>query len=172
LEARDNVCLPCSSKCLTCELTADTCSSCRPGKILNQLNSTCVTSCPADLTVLMEATASKPATCEPCKSSCKTCSGTIDTCTSCRNPLSLRRPESKCVLECDVFYQSQVSIKNVCIGCSSSCLRCRGTPDYCIECVPGTYFYQNHCVKQCPLIGDYQYEPNEDGICVINGLIC
>ena len=65
-----------------------------------------------------------------------------------------------------------VSINNVCIACSSSCLKCQNSPDYCIECVPGTYFYKNSCVRECPLVGEYQFEPNEEGNCWIPGLIC
>lgn len=169
----NNVCLPCSSNCLTCTLTANTCSTCPPGLILNLLDNSCVVSCPAQKSIFQPASSTVPyPTCEPCKSSCLTCAGTFDTCTSCSKPLSLNRQQSKCVLECDVFFNTMVSINNVCVGCSSSCKSCQGTPDYCIACVNGTYFYQNHCVQQCPLIDEYQFEPDAQGTCVIPGLIC
>jgi proprotein convertase subtilisin/kexin type 5 len=147
-EARDNVCLPCSENCLTCELSADSCTSCPASQILNNLDGTCVQSCPEDLSIYSPKNATHPIdTCEPCTSSCKTCKFDTFHCTSCRDPLSLRPWESTCVLECDVFYQSSVSIDNVCVGCSSSCSACQNQPDYCLECVTGTYFYQNKCLQ-------------------------
>lgn len=63
-------------------------------------------------------------------------------------------------------------MKNVCYGCSSSCETCQFTPDHCLTCTADTYFFQNSCVNPCPVIDDYQFEPNEDRVCVINTKIC
>jgi proprotein convertase subtilisin/kexin type 5 len=174
LEARNNVCLECSDNCLECDLTADTCTKCAEGWILNGLDSTCVQECPVGTTIFSPATIDKDATCDPCKTSCKTCETTVDFCTSCRDPLSLDRNEAKCILECDIFEQKSVSVQNVCYGCSSSCETCQFSPDYCLTCVQGTYFYRNSCKAKCPMINDYQFTPSkEDGVtCVIEGLRC
>ena len=59
-----------------------------------------------------------------------------------------------------------------CVPCTNNCDTCQTTPDYCLTCKPGFYFHQNKCLANCPKIGKYQYVPNRNGQCIIDGLIC
>ena len=110
--------------------------------------------------------------CEPCDSSCVTCERLPTFCTSCQENLNLEKQTGLCKLECDETEFTKVSVGGECVACAASCATCQLTQDNCLSCNPGKYFYGNQCLDACPFKDGYQYEPNEEGICTIPGIIC
>ena len=172
-------CQPCSPACLECEGTADTCSNCAQGFVLE--DDACV--CP-DGTYLSPDGAS----CRPCSPGCAFCSG--PTCDTCQDGFILN--EGSCTLDCPIgtynagvecrqcsdFCRSCVSsiscrsctpghylfagscrsscpagtfaMSNICIACQEPCATCSGNAFTCNSCVEGYILFNNQCLTDCP----------------------
>lgn len=104
------MCELCDWKCADCELSATECFDCWDSvtpNILNWLNFTCVSECPAG--TYYDETLNE---CPVCNYVCKTCtSGDANSCTSCNKTetdalLYLDPETSECVLSCRLPYTS------------------------------------------------------------------
>lgn len=60
----------------------------------------------------------------------------------------------------------------MCVSCDPMCKTCQGTRENCLDCWPGDFWYNKQCVKECPIVDGYQYQPDKNNKCVIPGLIC
>lgn len=112
--------------------------------------------------------------CQPCDDNCLTCAFEPTICTSCRQNLNLNEDTGVCVLECPEDNKS-VAFEGECIECDPNCMTCQGTRDNCLECWPGTHWYNKKCVKECPTVEGYEYsvpKGSKDNRCVIDGLYC
>lgn len=95
-------------------------------------------------------------------------------CTSCQDTLTLQKGTGKCLLDCDSdgVRLRQVAIDGECVPCTGNCETCQGSPDYCVSCKEGFFFYANECRTTCPFVDKYQYKPNDYGQCVIKDFRC
>lgn len=62
-------------------------------------------------------------------------------------------------------------MNGLCYECDKSCKTCQDTPSFCLSCRPNKFFYGTFC-ESVSNSDDYRYEPNDDNICIIPGLVC
>lgn len=159
------LCYECSIGCENCDKNG--CFQCKD-EFFNY-NSSCVKSCPNQITVKVDDT------CQECSESCLTCSGTQNYCSSCSDPFFLF--EGSCIETCPGLL---VGFGNECVKCEDGCETCEGTPDQCLSCNNETVFYGGKCLDECPgnvsvqigqvceeCTGDCIYCENLPGYCTV-----
>lgn len=153
--AQLNLCEPCDSICLTCEVTPDKCTSC-DGLIL--YNDTCG-ECPDDLV-------EKDGVCVSCSTDCLTCSITFDNCTSCDTTGS--KPylyENKCLNVCPDFYYEDIAL--------GECRLCADLVNlHCDQCATSTTCSYGGCNTPYVFNPDDSkcYDPTPTGYVNISGI--
>lgn len=134
-------CVPCVNPCVTCT-TQTSCLSCNSTTYLYLTS--CVTSCPVNISVNDSSTRK----CLACDAVCATCSGTTSNCTSCASNAALYN--GNCVNPCP----TPLVIKNgLCVPCDSPCDTCSNTSTNCTKCltnVSTTHLLNNTCLVSCP----------------------
>ncbi|KAL4512376.1 hypothetical protein ABPG72_005378 [Tetrahymena utriculariae] len=131
-------CQNCSSECLKCQGTANTCIDCLNGQYLKKVNNTCG-SCG-------DGFYEDGSFCFQCDVSCKTCSGQFnDSCLSCNESYSLNS-KYKCVSVCP---DNTFSQNNICQDCDPSCATC-SQAGKCSTCPTGQYIFNNTLCQTCP----------------------
>lgn len=132
------VCGQCSGNCVTCRITAESCTLCRQDQPLiyaDPATLTCHATCPEGTYLDEEAKI-----CRQCESPCYTCSAK-DACLSCdrTTPDNLAvfffGAQNQCFEECPAG--SVPTPAKQCDACTSPCATCEGRPDQCLTCVPG-----------------------------------
>ena len=145
----NNTCGICNNLCNQCSgPSALDCTTCSSLRYLYQ--SQCVLSCPSS--TFANSTTNL---CDSCNSSCFSCSGPQSSeCNSCQTGLFLYL--GNCSSSCPQnFYPD--SSTNECVPCDFLCKACFGSSSYqCLSCYQKSvsliyYFYNNQCIKNCPI---------------------
>ena len=135
--------ISCSEQCATCAGSPDYCVTCvKPGQLpfREGTGSTCVAECGSGF--FLNPSDQK---CYPCDDTCATCTGHRDsTCLSCTDPTPLK-VDGSCVATCPAnTFSTTLNSIQVCendnspAACTSPCVRCSSSPDYCLSCDTAT----------------------------------
>ena len=144
----DGSCLACSTRCLTCQGSAERCTSCLPSQYL--YNRSCYTQCPVAIVngictdTCPGGSFLKGSSCVRCDASCQTCSGSATSCTSCANGYYSHL--GNCIKDCPFDTLPRGSS---CVACDSSCDGCSGSLLNCINCAAGFARLGSSCVQSC-----------------------
>ncbi|CAG9310633.1 unnamed protein product [Blepharisma stoltei] len=140
-EDSNKICQKCSTNCAECYSSSTHCTSC-PSiytyKYLNKLDNTCVSSCPALISVQDDTNL----VCNPCDSSCATCNGVnANNCLSCYSTnKKYLTADNQCVATCPANYYNFHNTTSGSYKCIASCPTSSGyyidsTNTYCNECM-------------------------------------
>ena len=133
------ICELCDNNCLTCSGSPTTCLTCDTTYLYNN---SCVASCPAETTVLVNGL------CENCNGSCATCSTTASNCTSCTSDKV--QHDGKCKARCPDGTTTITDGDNVCQDCFEDCQTCSGGVGDCTSCSGSKYLHNTQCLDTCP----------------------
>lgn len=154
-----DVCVPCSSLCLTCSGTSTYCESCNTTLYVLH-NNTCISTCPTGYF-------NSSGTCFTCDVSCLTCQNSATYCLTCSTGYVRNGTAGVCTNTCSV---GTVPYNGSC-SCLVSCLTCSGTFNNCLTCDPNQasyrLFYSNSCLGSCPT-GTYE----NSGSCTTCPSVC
>ncbi|KAL4460975.1 hypothetical protein ABPG74_016447 [Tetrahymena malaccensis] len=135
-------CISCKNNCLTCS-DEITCKSCNQSSSFNKFyNGQCLQACPSS-TYLDTSTN----ICKPCAPGCLQCS--LTSCSQC--DLNSQYPiliNGQCLQNCPSNIPIYTSYG--CQPCSSKCLTCQNTVDYCLKCSSGMSSLNGDCLSTCP----------------------
>ncbi|KAL4506895.1 hypothetical protein ABPG72_001316 [Tetrahymena utriculariae] len=135
-------CVSCKNNCLTCS-DEITCKSCNQNSSFNKYyNGQCLQACPSS-TYLDNSTN----ICKPCAPGCQQCS--LTSCSLC--DLNSKYPiliNGQCLQTCPSNIPIYTSYG--CQPCSSKCLTCQNTVDYCLKCSSGMSSLNGDCLSTCP----------------------
>ncbi|EAS01407.2 transmembrane protein, putative (macronuclear) [Tetrahymena thermophila SB210] len=135
-------CVSCKNNCLTCS-DEITCKSCNQNSSFNKFyNGQCLQACPSS-TYLDNPTN----ICKPCAPGCLQCS--LTSCSQC--DLNSQYPiliNGQCLQNCPSNIPIYTSYG--CQPCSSKCLTCQNSVDYCLKCSSGMSSLNGDCLSTCP----------------------
>lgn len=128
-------CTGCVAPCATCSVTADNCTSCTTGNLLNYR---CVGTCPDGYYQLNSQ-------CLSCNVNCSSCTS-ASVCTRCVFGLYLY--SGNCVSTCPTNFP--VTTTGNCTDCTDvNCITCDYL-DQCSQCNFPTLLLSGHCLTSCP----------------------
>eukprot|EP00058_Branchiostoma_floridae_P016157 XP_002601645.1 hypothetical protein BRAFLDRAFT_124316 [Branchiostoma floridae] len=160
-DEEERKCLDCSADCLTCEVSADHCTSCDEEDGLKLFENTCVAQCSEGRYM------DENDVCQDCDDSCETCTGPDATdCVTCADEDLLQ--ESQCVESCSSGYFQQ---EYECLKCHATCASCSGSrDDQCLTCSGHLELDEDthRCITSCE---DGEYG-TEEGTCEDCNSIC
>jgi len=160
LNSIEKYCEPdCTSPCNTCT-DSNNCIDCIENHYLittsNNINN-CVANCPDGL--YNDIVNLK---CKSCPINCKTCKN-AEKCLSCKNENFYLEEKNLCVNNCPIKFYPQIVVndqidikinesKYICKKCKSECSICTGSPDNCLSCEQGYFYYAKgkDCLVDCP----------------------
>jgi len=135
-----NICMPCSPRCKTCNLTSQYCTSC-PSNYRLTRRGVCELTCRDGYYVNPSSQS-----CRRCQDSCTTCQGRRNNCLSCQN--GYRLVNGRCETKCSSG-EYLASRKGQCKRCGLGCEHCR-SGNRCLLCQEGYYLYHNRrCQRSC-----------------------
>ena len=156
-DSQTNICSPCSSSCLTCQDTIDTCTSCSAPSVLYY--GSCEDRCPNTYYALNFE-------CKKCVEPCANCN-TVEECTSCIEGKFFMPEVFRCRDRCPDHYYD---IRNVCHKCADTCLTCERQSFHCTSCEGILNLHNNRCIENC-MPGTFA-ESNECKQCSDSCLTC
>ncbi|XP_005061308.2 PREDICTED: proprotein convertase subtilisin/kexin type 5 isoform X3 [Ficedula albicollis] len=132
--------LSCDSSCMTCDKSADVCTSCPEGKFL--IHDTCVSPCPPKY--FGDVASGK---CEMCGDDCEVCSDQWH-CQKCQAEQKqlLFLHKGRCLQECPEGYFND---SETCKECSGSCKTCMGNATQCLSCKSPLLLEHGKCKSTC-----------------------
>lgn len=152
-------CVNCSSNCLTCLATVDSCTSClEGGENPYLMGTTCVKECvePKKIVYLNTCVENCPLAgtirigdkCFSCAENCAKCEGAVDNCTECK--VGNYYYNASCLSECPSLITIRDDATKTCKPCTNNCKNCTGSESTCISCYEGYLLSDSSCVESCP----------------------
>lgn len=144
-EIEPSVCGNCTAPCQSCVDTRDKCTSCVASSSLSNLyQETCIDSCPAKTTSVVNV-------CEPCQSPCETCSGLVTNCLTCdKTDGRVVLFQNQCYDKCPEGFATNYDTLQ-CTGCLPGCALCNlDDTNICLECSPPLGLFEGQCRGSCP----------------------
>uniref|UniRef100_A0A3B3B7T7 Proprotein convertase subtilisin/kexin type 6 n=1 Tax=Oryzias melastigma TaxID=30732 RepID=A0A3B3B7T7_ORYME len=133
-------CQRCSRGCESCRgPSVRDCLSCRRGRFLNLLTSSCSHTCPPGTFT------DDQRRCGSCDDSCRECIQQADRCTACYHGYLAGMA---CVPQCGAGTFFHVEERS-CSSCHSSCRTCSAGPEACLHCAEGFLQQEWRCVQAC-----------------------
>jgi len=159
-----NICKQCSSSCLTCQNTPDSCTSCYSGFILDSTGN-CQSNCVSPTTYYSASTRQ----CYNCSQLCYSCYGSSsNNCLSCNSPLQLYY--GSCLAACPFGYLATSTF--VCQPCAAPCASCELTPNNCLTCQSPFLLQRSNNYGSCVTTCSNGYFDSNQGICAPCGSSC